>query len=659
LIFEFSPLGILSFDENGVITACNENFVKIIGSSREKLIGLNMLNLPDKKLVEYVQKAIEGSPQLYEGEYSSVTANKITPVRCLFTPMNVGGERITGGVGIIEDITERKKSEETLRVSSKKWEAIITASPDGIGMASLDGKIQFMSEKLTSMYGYTTEEKDVSIGNSLFGFIEPYYHDLLKENIRKLLAGEKDQKITEYQGIKKDNSRFYVDVNSTILYNSDGNPESILFIERDITERKKVEHALQTKTAILEAQTNATIEAILIVDVDKKIVLINQRAKEIFEVPSYILDSYDDTLLLNHVLELTKNPEIFLDKVKFLYENPNETSFDEIEFKRGTILDRYSAPVLGKDGENYGRIWTFKDITERKLVEAELKKSEDNFRTFFDSIADLLFVLDTNGNMIDVNETVIRRLEYKKEELMGQSVLIVHPEDRRQEAGAIVAEMLAGTKDFCPIPVLSKSGVEIQVETRVYPGVWDGEPALYGVVKDITKMKQSEEKFAKAFQSGSNLMAISTINTGRYIEVNDLFLEVMEFTKDEVIGKTILELDLFEDIQQREIIKSSIKENGFVNNVEVKIKTKTGKALIGLFSGTHINIGDEPCLLTTMIDITEKKMDEEKLSKVMSETENMNRVMTGREERILELKFEINNLLKQMGKDIKFKSVED
>ena len=244
LIFEFSPLGILSFDENGVIIACNENFVKIIGSSREKLIGLNMLNLPDKKMVASVQKAIKGSPQLYEGEYSSVTANKNTPVRCFFTPMNVGGERITGGVGIIEDITERKKAEETLRVSSKKWEAIITASPNGIGMASLDGKIQFMSEKLASMYGYTIEEKDVSIGSSLFGFIEPSYHDLLKDNIRKLLSGEKDQKITEYQGIKKDKSRFYVDVNSSVLYNADGNPESILFIERDITEKKMDEEKL-------------------------------------------------------------------------------------------------------------------------------------------------------------------------------------------------------------------------------------------------------------------------------------------------------------------------------------------------------------------------------------------------------------------------------
>ena len=392
---------------------------------------------------------------------------------------------------------------------------------------------------------------------------------------------------------------------------------------------------------------------------NKKIVLINQCAKELFDIPPHILEDNDDAALLNHVVGLTKYPEKFLEKVLYLYDNPNETSADEIEFKRGTVLDRYSAPVFGKDGENFGRIWTFRDITERKQVEAELKKSEDNFRTFFDSIADLLFVLDANGIMIDVNQTVIRRLEYSKEELLGQSVLVVHPEARRQEAGQIVGEMLAGIKDFCPVPVLSKSGIEIQVETRVYPGVWNGESALFGVVKDITRMKQSEEKFSKAFQSGSNLMAISTINTGRYIEVNDLFLEVMEFTKDEVIGKTVLELNLFEDMHQREIIKSTIKENGFIKNVEVKIKTKTGKALIGLFSGTYISIGDEPCLLTTMIDITDKKLDEEKLSKVMLETENMNRLMTGREERILELKLDINNLLKQLGKDIKYKSVED
>jgi len=70
LIFEYSPLGLLSFDEKGVIVACNDNFVKIIGSSQEKLIGLNMLNLPDKNIVSVVQKALKGSSAFYEGDYS-------------------------------------------------------------------------------------------------------------------------------------------------------------------------------------------------------------------------------------------------------------------------------------------------------------------------------------------------------------------------------------------------------------------------------------------------------------------------------------------------------------------------------------------------------------------------------------------------------------
>jgi len=256
------------------------------------------------------------------------------------------------------------------------------------------------------------------------------------------------------------------------------------------------------------------------------------------------------------------------------------------------------------------------DITGRKQIEAQLILSETNFRTFFDSIADLLFVLDGNGNIIDVNESVIKRLEYSKEELKGKSVLAVHPEARQEEAGRIVAAMLEHKEDFCPVPIISKSGVEIQVETRVYPGSWDGKQALFGVVKDVTKIKQSEEKFSRAFQSGSNLMAISSIKTGRYIEVNDMFLRHLGYTEDEVIGQTSNELNLFEDYLQRDIIVSNMKEDGFVKEVEVKIRTKGGSRLVGLFSASLLNIGDEPCWLTTMIDITERKKSEEILEQI-------------------------------------------
>jgi two-component system cell cycle sensor histidine kinase/response regulator CckA len=120
LIFEHSPLGFLSFDEKGVIVACNDNFVQIIGSSLEKLVGLNMLKLPDKNIVSTVQKALNGSTGLYEGVYSSVTAKKTTPVRVIFDPMISEDGHILGGVGIIEDITVRKQAEESQRILEER-----------------------------------------------------------------------------------------------------------------------------------------------------------------------------------------------------------------------------------------------------------------------------------------------------------------------------------------------------------------------------------------------------------------------------------------------------------------------------------------------------------------------------------------------------------
>jgi PAS domain S-box-containing protein len=128
LIFEHSPIGLLYFDKNGVIVACNDNFVKIIGSSREALIGVNMLNLPDKGVVSAVRQALGGSPGLYEDMYHSVTAPKITPLRALFTPMNAEGGLVQGGVGIIEDVTERKAIENERKISLEKSRKALSAT---------------------------------------------------------------------------------------------------------------------------------------------------------------------------------------------------------------------------------------------------------------------------------------------------------------------------------------------------------------------------------------------------------------------------------------------------------------------------------------------------------------------------------------------------
>jgi len=95
------------------------------------------------------------------------------------------------------------------------------------------------------MHGYSTEQTDENLGRSVLDFIDPSNHKLLIDNIRKVLAGESDDKLTEYLAVKKDNSRFDIDVNSTVLRDSNGNPTSILYVERDITERKRAEEVLR------------------------------------------------------------------------------------------------------------------------------------------------------------------------------------------------------------------------------------------------------------------------------------------------------------------------------------------------------------------------------------------------------------------------------
>ncbi|MDP3284405.1 MAG: PAS domain S-box protein, partial [Desulfobacterales bacterium] len=145
MIFEYSPLGLLSFDEKGVILACNDNFVQIIGSSREVLIGLNMLNLPDKNIVSAVRKALSGSTGLYEDVYHSVTADKVTPVRALFAPMIVGDGLIPGGVGIIEDITERKRVEDALHKSEEKYRLIADIMADAILVTDMNLRYTYVS----------------------------------------------------------------------------------------------------------------------------------------------------------------------------------------------------------------------------------------------------------------------------------------------------------------------------------------------------------------------------------------------------------------------------------------------------------------------------------------------------------------------------------
>ena len=258
LIFEYSPLGLLSFDEKGVIVACNDNFVKIIGSSREKLIGLNMLNLPDKNIVSAIKKALNGSPGLYEGDYSSVTARKITPVRCLFAPIDVGGGRIPGGVGIIEDITERKQVEEALREGEEFYRTIFENTGTSMILIEEDMTISMANREFVRNTGYSPDEI-----NGRMKWTEIVHPDDLGRMVgqHRLRRESQGGALPSYEFRYITKTGDLMDTLLTIKLVS-GTKKSIASLI-DITERKRAEAELQQTLESLRKSVGATIQVMV------------------------------------------------------------------------------------------------------------------------------------------------------------------------------------------------------------------------------------------------------------------------------------------------------------------------------------------------------------------------------------------------------------
>jgi PAS domain S-box-containing protein len=159
LMFNFVPMGVMHIDSRGAITACNDQFVRIIGSSRDDLIGLNTVtDIVDPKMIEAISLCLQGETGFYEGDYSSVTSGKVTPVRCEFAPIRVEGA-VQGGIGLIKDISYRRKAEQALQISELRYRKLFECSRDGILILDFDtGMILDANPYLKEILGYSHDE---------------------------------------------------------------------------------------------------------------------------------------------------------------------------------------------------------------------------------------------------------------------------------------------------------------------------------------------------------------------------------------------------------------------------------------------------------------------------------------------------------------------
>jgi PAS domain S-box-containing protein len=230
---------------------------------------------------------------------------------------------------------------------------------------------------------------------------------LVAGGIRAVMHGRQVEFVLEYPCHSPEERRWFV--MRVTRFPGEG-PVRVVIAHENITARKKVEEELQWKTTFLEAQVNSSSDGILVVDELGKKALQNQRLTDLMKIPQAIADDPQDVNQREWVMQAAKDPEQFIEKVNHLNSHRDEICRDELEMKNGTILDRYSAPLLGKDGNYYGRLWTFRDITERKGMEESLRESEEKFRQLADSINDVFWMAAPDFKTIHYVSPGFRRL---------------------------------------------------------------------------------------------------------------------------------------------------------------------------------------------------------------------------------------------------------
>lgn len=265
-----------------------------------------------------------------------------------------------------------------------------------------------------------------------------------------------------------------------------------------------------------------------------------------------------------------------------------------------------------------------REIEERIRFEKLLEQSKDNYETFFNSISEPIFVYDVKGSILHCNTAACKRLGYSEAELLGKTARFIHPPERGNQTDVVVQELADNKTDVCTIPLITKSGEQFPVESKVTHGAWNGQPVLFAIYKDLSMLELSERKFASAFQSNTAMMAISRIDDGRYVDINQEFIEALEYSREELIDKTNFDLKIFSDTSLRKTIIEKLEKGQSVSKMEVLFRSKTGNIKTGLLSADIIYVGKDRCLLTVTMDITERKKAEEQILKAREESEKAN-----------------------------------
>jgi len=398
------------------------------------------------------------------------------------------------------------------------------------------------------------------------------------------------------------------------LKNANGKVEKWIGFSIDIHDSKTAETKLADREARLSAIVNTGPECIKLLAADGVLLEMNPAGLAIMEADS------PGQVIGKHLIEKVVNKpyyKAFRDLNQRVFRGEDGELTYEITGFKGTRrwLQTHATPLRDKKGKIWAALAITRDITQQKKAEDELRTSEARFRALFEHSSDAVVLLDKNWKVIFCSASIERILGVRPEEILGSSAIEwVHPDDRMQ-----------AQKNYRYVLDHPGGNMAGRVRLRAQNGSWKviernftnllDDPDIGVIVsniRDITEkvradeaLRGSEERFAKAFQSSPLPVIITTRHEGRVVDVNDSALELSGYSRKEVIGRTIDDLNLWANSEDRAAFEQMLKDSGQVKALQTTFRTRKGEIRhIELFSDL-IELDGASCLLSIARDTTE------------------------------------------------------
>ena len=358
----------------------NRAFLNFRGLEREQLIGRLVPDVlgPDAfaQVAEKLNECLAGKAIQYEMRYG-FPDNSERDLLVSYLPIE-GPGGIDRVACVLQDITERKQAEDRLRRSEEKFKTLFAIAP--VGIAFLDSRLNIVecNPALERMSRLSREDL-LGQGWRRRTFLNADGSPRLPgERISERAVEEKlPVNGVETGAVMESGDIVWAEVNVAPLALPDARA---VVIVQDITERKRTEQAQERALSLMLAALESTADGILVVNTEGKIVTFNRLFARMWHLPDEVLASKEDARALECALDQLVEPENFIEKVGYLYCHPEAESFDQLVFKDGRVFERYSRPQL-IGGRVAGRVWSFRDITERNQGREALQKANRQLRS--------------------------------------------------------------------------------------------------------------------------------------------------------------------------------------------------------------------------------------------------------------------------------------